>query len=1523
MASREPLWELLSPGPSLETEDDALDEDFVAEEEVEELGGDADASSTGSGSEGDDDEESSSGSSSEEDEAGEGGAAAGRGRRRQRQAPALAPEVAQEILLAVAEIQRRYPEEQEGPAFEEAILSDSELSREFPEEDDRDVFSAGEDSEEEGGTSARAPAEPAPAGGAAGEPGQQQRAPALGTGRGEDGTRAKRAAATPAGGGARRTSKRQRGARQAADSAAMPPPPPRPPAGPSASGAPSAASRLQHAAPARAASAGHAPLSPPPAVTASAGAAGSTAGAGASCAGTSPAPTGSLQAFGALLAPLDAPGTGTTTAATAPIALRTRARHDLADITLEELEGLLQVDEEVEGLGGPDDEAEYQRFLDSLRALPAAGGGGEGRDLAPLFDADREDSDDEDFMVELERLMEGWEEEDEEMTEGRPAARTRVPRQRKLQPQQGGPASRTRRRLAQRSLESVLALRERRLRPPAQRALPPALPAAAAALLPGLAAAAGGWAGGALPVQVAAAAAAAARQQQQAAAQAAPGPGPEGRAPVRWQPPLPAAVRKYLEKDAAAASAAGVAPAAVRPPPFGAPEAGAALEPGAFQPHQYEELHHLIHHHAQLLQQVYVMATDSGDPAHAPTARASHALLLQLQGFVVRQAEGRRAAGVPPYNPVALGSMLPATGERQPRAERLRRLPVHARGSGGERAERGGGAPQDRESEWAPPAIDQVYSIADVSPLRKLDQLLEDLPPLAPASAATSPATDDGAAAQQQQQQQGGEVQAPAQESEEAPADGATAQPRKKKRNRSKKKQPHPLWNTLSVEAASAASRLLRLFDPGLIPAMPSCYTSVQLLFSPTEDELLALGIRRYGYDWARIRAEVCPARSTKQLFHRKKNRTNGTAADSSIRRAVAMVAGPLEPDEVAVLEAAMRYYGRQPHRWELICSAHLPHRNPQASKGVGVGAGVAEGGMPEQSTAGRMPHAQGAHVHRALTPGFGRRLFSYEPVSRILQALWQLWSAHLHKKGLDLPEQLPEVPGTDGGGSSQQQQSQEAPPAIRAAFLSDGAAQQAREQAQQQGEEREAAEEQRRQAAAAAVQAQHLAQLAQLYGQPIVPDAVTAAALAAAMAAGMPAMLPPLPPFTLPFGQLPPARQAQDQQAAQQRDGAGGAQGGRSKRARSGAASPEAAARRRQQQQQQAPAHAAGGSPQPSMTTRRKARLQQQGQEAHQHRQAQQEREQNQQGAQEQAGSSPSRLTRRQAALRQPPAAAGTPGSVGPAPRGEGDGGGPHVAFDFEALPDSDEEDAEGEGGGAPLVAAALPVAQMLLMSALPGHAGAAGAAEGAANGGDAAQPLAGGLGVLDPVAAVEAAAGAMADVLAATRQQGASRRKPRRPAPSAAPSDAGLAPASGLAHQSPQVRAGGRAPGAGTAAGAAAAAAGAPGRGVPAAGPPEFEVEELPDSETESDGSRAPRRHGGRAAAGASLGQRSEPRQEQPPPQQQRGWQPDEDRLLLKTILAAGAALSQEQLAELAGERGGAGMPAEGRFALQHCPS
>lgn len=39
-------------------------------------------------------------------------------------------------------------------------------------------------------------------------------------------------------------------------------------------------------------------------------------------------------------------------------------------------------------------------------------------------------------------------------------------------------------------------------------------------------------------------------------------------------------------------------------------------------------------------------------------------------------------------------------------------------------------------------------------------------------------------------------------------------------------------------------------------------------------------------------------------------------------------ITGPLQPDEIALLEKAVAYYGRQPRRWELICQNHLPHRN-------------------------------------------------------------------------------------------------------------------------------------------------------------------------------------------------------------------------------------------------------------------------------------------------------------------------------------------------------------------------------------------------------------------------------------------------------------------------------------------------------------------------------------------------------------------------------------------------------------------
>ena len=48
------------------------------------------------------------------------------------------------------------------------------------------------------------------------------------------------------------------------------------------------------------------------------------------------------------------------------------------------------------------------------------------------------------------------------------------------------------------------------------------------------------------------------------------------------------------------------------------------------------------------------------------------------------------------------------------------------------------------------------------------------------------------------------------------------------------------------------------------------------------------------------------------------------------LQDAVQAITGQLLPDEIALLEKALQYYGRQAWRWDIICRQHLPHRQPQ-----------------------------------------------------------------------------------------------------------------------------------------------------------------------------------------------------------------------------------------------------------------------------------------------------------------------------------------------------------------------------------------------------------------------------------------------------------------------------------------------------------------------------------------------------------------------------------------------------------------
>lgn len=112
-----------------------------------------------------------------------------------------------------------------------------------------------------------------------------------------------------------------------------------------------------------------------------------------------------MELFGAVLSPLE------NSEAAVPIAQRTRAHINLMDVTLDELEAAFPTAHEPLLFFEVDDNAEYQRFLESIHGDLGLGSGGEGEGGGPgggdvaAMEAEFEDSDDEDFMVELERML--------------------------------------------------------------------------------------------------------------------------------------------------------------------------------------------------------------------------------------------------------------------------------------------------------------------------------------------------------------------------------------------------------------------------------------------------------------------------------------------------------------------------------------------------------------------------------------------------------------------------------------------------------------------------------------------------------------------------------------------------------------------------------------------------------------------------------------------------------------------------------------------------------------------------------------------------------------------------------------------------------------------------------------------------------------------------------------------------------------------------------------------------------------
>jgi hypothetical protein len=122
--------------------------------------------------------------------------------------------------------------------------------------------------------------------------------------------------------------------------------------------------------------------------------------------------------------------------------------------------------------------------------------------------------------------------------------------------------------------------------------------------------------------------------------------------------------------------------------------------------------------------------------------------------------------------------------------------------------------------------------------------------------------------------------------------------------------------------------RLLRALISFLNPAyLPKKELQTRSVFCDAEDELLALGLRRFGFDRLDvIQTTLLPSKSVYQLERRCSLCTRRHAPNSSIKRVHAeRFAGVLTPAEEALLGRGVQAFGED---WERIRNSLLPHRD-------------------------------------------------------------------------------------------------------------------------------------------------------------------------------------------------------------------------------------------------------------------------------------------------------------------------------------------------------------------------------------------------------------------------------------------------------------------------------------------------------------------------------------------------------------------------------------------------------------------
>ncbi|KAI3680529.1 hypothetical protein L6452_35301 [Arctium lappa] len=128
-------------------------------------------------------------------------------------------------------------------------------------------------------------------------------------------------------------------------------------------------------------------------------------------------------------------------------------------------------------------------------------------------------------------------------------------------------------------------------------------------------------------------------------------------------------------------------------------------------------------------------------------------------------------------------------------------------------------------------------------------------------------------------------------------------------------------------EIAKLAQRFFPLFNPALFPHKPPPVSVAnRVLFTDSEDGLLALGLMKYNTNWKEIQKNYLPCKSAHQIFVRQKNRSCSRAPENPIKAVRRMKTSPLTPQEKARIEEGLKIYKLD---WMAVWKYMVPHRDP------------------------------------------------------------------------------------------------------------------------------------------------------------------------------------------------------------------------------------------------------------------------------------------------------------------------------------------------------------------------------------------------------------------------------------------------------------------------------------------------------------------------------------------------------------------------------------------------------------------